>query len=186
MISAVGALKVGEMPNGGSDCCATCWFNRNNHGEAGYAHAGSAEPAYCEIRHLEIPDPSWTYCANHPRRSPARDRVPIGPVFIDPREEGREIWKESPDTEEVRTHLLDLLARIEEQPKEEYPIGSYRDEVVVCQLGELREQRASRNLERIANFDTRASTGAPLRRSRYLLVEAAKQALMKISGERQT
>ena len=108
------------MPNGGSDCCATCWFNRNNHGEAGYAHAGSAEPAYCEIRHLEIPDPSWTYCANHPRRSPARDRVPIGPVFIDPREEGREIWKESPDTEEVRTHLLDLLARIEEQPKERH------------------------------------------------------------------
>jgi hypothetical protein len=170
------------MPNGGSDCCGTCWFNRKNRGEAGYAHAGAAEPAYCEIRELEIPHPFYTYCANHPYRSPVRDQIPIGPAFTNPREEGREVWKQSPDTEEVRTHLLSLLARIQEQPKEEYP-GTYRDEVVVWQLGEFREQRARRDMERIANFDPKASTGKPFQRTRHSLVEVARQALMKTSGE---
>ena len=171
------------MPNGGSDCCGTCWFNRENRGEAGYAHMSAAGAAYCEIRNLEIPDPFRTYCANHPHRCPERDPIPIGPILVDPRDEAREIWRRSPDTEEVRTHLLDLLARIEEQPKDEYPIGVYRDEVVVCQLGEFRELRAIRHLERIARFDPRASTGEPLRRTRKWLVEGAKEALTKIRGD---
>jgi hypothetical protein len=171
------------MPNGGSDCCATCWFNRQNHGVAGFQVGSEAEPAYCEIRDLEIPDPAYTYCANHPHRSPDRDRIPIGPIFIDPRGEGREIWKQSPDTEAVRTRLLDLLAGIQEQPKVEYPIGTYRDELIVWQLGEWREPRALRDLERIANFDPRASTGKPLRRSRGSLVEIAEGVLRKIRGE---
>jgi len=171
------------MPNGGSDCCGTCWFNRKNRSEAGYAHARAPEPAYCEIRDLEIPDPLYTYCANHPHRSPERDQIPIGPIFIDPSGKGREIWKQSPDTEEIRTHLLDLLSGIQEQPKEEYPIGIRRDEVIVWQLGQLREQRAIRDLEGIANFDPRASTGEPLRQSRDSLVETAKEALRKIRGK---
>jgi hypothetical protein len=170
------------MPNGGSDCCGTCWFNRKNHGEAGYARIKSTEPAYCEIRDFGILNPFYTYCANHPYRSSARDRVPVGPIFVG---EDRKIWKDSPDTEDVRMHLLDLLARIREEPDEEYPIGFYRDEVVVWQLGEFREQRAIQDLERIANFDPRASTGEPFRRSRDLLVKAAEEALMKISSEPQ-
>jgi len=173
------------MPNGGSDCCGTCWFNHRNHGEAGYAHARSDEPAYCEIRDVEIPNPFWTYCANHPHRSPERNRVPVGPIFVDTRDEGREIWKDCPDTEEVRMGLLKLLARIKEQPQEEYPIGIYRDEVVVWQLGEFREQRATPDLKRIAKFDSRASTGDPFRRSRASLVKAAEVALMKISADAQ-
>jgi hypothetical protein len=100
-------------------------------------------------------------------------------VFVD-RGSGREIWKQSPDTEEIRERLLNLIEQIKEQPNEEYPIGIYRDEVVVWQLGEFREKRAIHNLERIANFDPRASTGEPLRRSRDSLVETVKEALMKI------
>lgn len=170
------------MPNGGSDCCGTCWFNGKNRGEVGYAHARAAGPACCEIRNVEIPKPFWTYCANHPHRSPERNRVPIGPIFVD-HDEGREIWKESPDTEEIRIGLLSLLTRISEQPKVEYPIGIYRDEVVVWQLGEFREQRATPDLKRIAKFNPRASTGEPFRRSRASLVHAAEAALMKISGD---
>ena len=171
------------MPNGGSDCCGTCWFNRKNHGEAGYAHVSEAGAAYCEIRNLEIPNPFYTYCANHSHRSPERDRIPIGPIWIDPSDQGREIWRQSPDTEEVRTRLLDLLAGIQEPPKVEYPIGPYRDEVIVWQVGEWREQRAIRDLERIAHFDPRASTGKPLCRSRDSLVKIAEGALRKIRGE---
>jgi hypothetical protein len=51
----------------------------------------------------------------------------------------------------------------------------------VWQLGEFREQRAIRELQRIATFDPRASTGELFRRSRSSLVKAAKQALVKIS-----
>ena len=79
--------------------------------------------------------------------------------------------------------LLNLLARINEEPKKEYPIGIYRDEVVVWQLGEFREQRATADLKRIAKFDPGASTGEPFQRSRASLVQAAEAALMKISGE---
>ena len=46
------------MPNGGSDCCGTCWFNRKNEGEAGYGKGrdSSIEP-YCDIRGQAIENP---------------------------------------------------------------------------------------------------------------------------------
>ena len=69
------------MPNGGSDCCGTCWFNRKNRGERDWPkHADNTLPDHCEIRDLAIEDPFYTYCANHPHRRPERDRIPIGPV----------------------------------------------------------------------------------------------------------
>jgi hypothetical protein len=106
-------LRDSDMPNGGSDCCGTCWFNAKNKGAAGYAHASDAETDYCTIRELPIDDPFYTYCGNHPHRRPDRDTVPIGPVFID-KGNGRRLWKPSPDTEEVRLHLLDLLGKIDQ------------------------------------------------------------------------
>ena len=46
------------MPNGGSDCCGTCWFNLRNKGEVGYDHADDEdEPNYCIIRELDIEVP---------------------------------------------------------------------------------------------------------------------------------
>jgi hypothetical protein len=172
------------MPNGGSDCCGTCWFNRKNKGEAGHPKTESQEPAYCEIRDIGIANPFWTYCANHPKRSPERDPVPIGPIFVD-KGRGRELWKHCPDTENVRRHLLDLLAQIQERPPTEYPIGIYRDEVVVWQLGEFRDQRALSLLEHIASFDPSVSCGdgALPGRSRKSCVEAAKVAMAKIRNQ---
>ena len=57
------------MPNGGSDCCGTCWFNSKNNGEQGYHGSEKEGVAICTIRNLEIPDPFWTYCANHPHHN---------------------------------------------------------------------------------------------------------------------
>ncbi len=150
------------MPNGGSDCCGTCWFNRANGGEPGSANHDHEIPSYCEIRQLEIPNPFYTYCANHPHHRPQRDPIPIGPVTVHEadsveREPGRhemrewrEQWRHSPDTETVRRHLLSLL----EDP------GTGIDEtylfftrpvvwVVLDQLVEFREQRAIPILERV-------------------------------------
>ena len=103
----------------------------------------------CQIRSFEIVSPAYTYCANHPHRRPDRDEVPIGPVLTGDSEGYREVWKLSPDTEEIRSHLLALLGEIHETPTGEYPIGHALEEVVIWQLGEFRDRRAIRGLKRI-------------------------------------
>jgi hypothetical protein len=170
------------MPNGGSDCCGTCWFNARNQGQAGFRHADDSIPAHCTIRDLPIESPFYTYCGNHPHRCPERDPIPIGPVFTGDSSGRREFWLPSPDTEEVRLHLLALLAAMLEQPATEYPIGIYRDEIVIWQLGEFREVRAIGELQRIASFDPDASEPGPFGRTRQRLVELAQEALDKIVG----
>lgn len=32
------------MPNGGSDCCGTRWFNVKNKGKPGYSHTDDPDP----------------------------------------------------------------------------------------------------------------------------------------------
>lgn len=169
------------MPNGGSDCCGTCWFNARNKGEAGYAHTRDPEPASCTIRNLPIADPFYTYCANHPHRRPQRDPVPIGPVFIGDSTGARKVWQASPDTVEVRQHLLALLGDIQAKPPSEYPIGTFADELVVWQLGEFQERRAVAKLQGIASFDPRSAEDGPFERTRQDLVKLAQEALAKIA-----
>jgi uncharacterized protein len=169
------------MPNGGSDCCGTCWFNIRNKGEAGYDHANDPEPPFCTIRSLPIEDPFYTYCGNHPRRRPERDPIPIGPVFAGNSDGVRTFWQASPDTEQIRQHLLDLLSEMQ-QPVTEYPIGMYLDELVVLQLGEFREARAVDGLRRLGDFDPASTESGPFGRTRATLVTAAREALEKIAG----
>jgi hypothetical protein len=133
----------------------------------------------CTICRLPIGDPFYTYCGNHPHRRPGRDPIPIGPVFTG---EERELWQPSPDTEEIRLHLLALLRQIEEQPRSEYPIGLAVDEIVVWQLGEFKEARATGTLRRVASFDPNAAVDGPLRRTHVGLVRLAREALAKIEG----
>ena len=153
------------MPNGGSDCCGTCWFNRTNRGERDWQrHADASVQPFCEIRNVAIDDPFYTYCANHPHRRPERDPIPIGPIWSyggeswteeagQPghyivRENPRVVWKPSPDSDEIRQHLLDLLASIfEHMAVDWYPIGGGLAQTVMWQLGEFKERRAVRNLE---------------------------------------
>jgi len=172
------------MPNGGSDCCGTCWFNAKNKGQAGYDHARDPEPDFCTIRDLPIENAFYTYCANHPHRRPEKDSVPIGPVFTGDSTGERQPWKPSPDTEEIRRHLLDLLERMEERPGAEYPLGIHADEVLVWQLGEFREPRAVEPLRRVAAFDPETTEAGPFRRTRQGLVEFAREALNKIARKR--
>ena len=80
------------MPNSGSDCCGTCWFNAKSKGEAGYGHATDPQPAFCTIRRVPIADPFYTYCGNHPHRRPERDLIPIGPVFTGEERERCRQW----------------------------------------------------------------------------------------------
>ncbi len=169
------------MPNGGSDCCGTCWFNAQNRGEAGSRNNNRTIPAHCTIRDLPIVGPFYTYCANHPHRRPDRDPIPIGPVYKGNSTGHRELWKPSPDSEEIRNHLLELVAAIQEQPVSEYPMGRHLDEAVVWQLGEFCEARAIDDLQRIASFDPSATNKSdPFARNRARLVALAREALSKI------
>jgi hypothetical protein len=152
-----------------------------NKGEAGYGHADDPGPDRCRIRDLEIENPFYTYCANHPHRNPDRIEAPLGPVFTGDSFGDREPWVDAPDTEEVRETLLGLLSRVAEVPREEYPIGIYLDEIVILELGRLRERRAVERLERIAEFDTETTHG-PFERSRASTVRAARLALARIRG----
>ena len=136
---------------------------------------------------MEIKDPFYTYCANHPYRRPDRDPLPIGPILrpgtiaqetpeIAPTlldtgtgASARVLWKPSPDTKEVREHLLELLADLERQAAEDKYFPTPRlAATVVWQLGEFRESRASRDLVRI------------IERYNESVVEDARKALTKI------
>ena len=139
------------MPNGGSDCCGTCWFNAKNKGDAGYEHARDPEQAFCTIRSLSIEDPFYTYCANHPYRRPDRDPIPIGPVFTGDSNGKRQVWMPSPDTEEIRLHLLELLDAMGSQTRFEYGSDVRSGEAVIVQLGAFREKRAIAGLQRITS-----------------------------------
>lgn len=171
------------MPNGGPECCGTCWFNRRNRGEPHGHQADNPLPPFCEIRDLAIEDPFYTYCANHPYVRCERDPIPIGPVTRHGErgtnddvngEIRRPIWKLSPDSEEIRQHLLTLLESFTDKIGEDdwTPWPAALSDTMIWQLGEFREQRAVRGLERI-------------RKHRYLReAGAVNRAFAKIRGEK--
>lgn len=138
------------MPNGGSDCCGTCWFNRSLGGQRGSDNFNHEVPSHCEIRDLDIRDPFYTYCANHPYHRPGRDSIPIGPVYVH-RAGEREEWQPSPDTEEIRQHLLDIVRLPEEHADEGYHFYAHPAHfAAIEQLLEWRDKRLIPALEEIA------------------------------------
>src|SRR4051812_26230564 len=121
------------MPNGGPDCCGTCWFNARN-------LLDDPGPNFCTIRGLAIDLPFWTYCGNHTHKRPEKDPVPIGPAFVADVEASefghypRKVLQPSPDAEDIRLHLLELLRGIPNGPTEGSEASTPTDELVVWQV----------------------------------------------------
>ena len=94
--------------------------------------------------------------ANHPYHRPNRDPVPIGPVYVHRvtgplGEGGREEWQPSPDTEEIRQHLLDIVRLPEEHADEGYHFYTHPAHIAaITQLLEWRDERLIPALEEIA------------------------------------
>jgi hypothetical protein len=184
------------MPNGGSDCCGTCWFNKKNRGQAGYNHMDSNEKDYCIIRDLEIEFPFYTYCANHPHHNPNKIDKPVGSVYTGDSSGFRWIWRKSPDTEEIRLTLLTLLKTLPEEPNPEYPTATQFDEEIIRQLQEFNEPRAIPGLKRVLQFkpyamtqdikdETTQKTYAPsFRKTRIETIACAIEALAAIEKDR--
>lgn len=100
------------MPNGGSDCCGNCWFNRSLVGQRGSKKFNLGIPSYCEIRDLGISSPFfYTYCANHPYYRLGRDPIPIGPVYCHSDADRREEWQPSPEPSPDRLGVNTKLAQ---------------------------------------------------------------------------
>ena len=88
------------------------------------------------------------------------------------RENPRYVWKPSPDSEEIRRHLLNLLASIfKHMVRDRYPIGTGLGETIIRQLGEFREKRAVTYLEWIREN---------LKDSVDFMADAASEALARI------
>jgi hypothetical protein len=176
------------MPNGGSDCCGTCWFNKANQDKAGYPKRDSNIENRCDIRDVIVENPFWTYCANHSHHNPNKIELPIGPVYVDSREGfpyRRKVLVDSPDSEEIRKNLIRILESMQEQPIEEYPTSTKLDETVILQLGLFKEKRAVTELRRIMSFDpfARPMRKKALGRNRIPTIAYAIEALAQIVGD---
>lgn len=168
------------MPNGGSDCCGTCWFNGKNEGKAGYHAMEKEGEVICEIRGLKIENPFWTYCANHPHHNPTKINIPIGAVYVcdSSTSHKREVWIVSPDTEEIRLNLLNLLSGISEEILDEYPSPTKLNYEVIIQLGLFKENKAIEGLKRVLEFNV---GGSQFALDKHFTVGYALEALAKIS-----
>ncbi len=173
------------MPNGGSDCCGTCWLNSANIGAPG--HVSHDVESRCVIRNVVIQNPYWTYCANHQSHNLEKTQIPIGPIYLDsggyPYQ--RKVWMDSEDSEQVRAKLLHLLQSIQEKPRPEYPSSPKFDEVVILQLGLFKEKRAAQDLRRVLTFDPLAAPAGenPSHQSRIATIARAVEALAQIVGD---
>jgi hypothetical protein len=165
------------MPNGGTDYCVWCRYNQK---EADPAEVQQAtRGGFCTIRGVPVDVGSGpNSCLNHPHHNPDGIMVPVGPVF-ESHADWRYVAVKSPDSEEIRTTLLDLLRGIQEQLKDDYGIGyAYFDYAVIWQLGEFLEERALDDLQRLASFDKALETNGG--RGNQFTVLFAEDAILKI------
>ena len=141
------------MPNGGSDCCGTCWFNTINKGEAGYPE-DSSKTIVCEIRNFVPDDPFWTYCINHPHHNSEKIKIPIGPVYVHDYATDARVEKiAASNSKEIRIELVKLLKKIKEKPDIEYPFGKSFNIEVIRHIKLIKEKNAIADLIRILSFD---------------------------------
>lgn len=165
------------MPNGGTDNCGTCWFNRVNDGAVGQHNEGDA---YCEIRSEAIRVPLYTYCANHPEHNPDQIRIPVGPILHG---NERSVMVRCPDTPKTRAVLLDLLNGMTEEPRADC-YTTELDEQVVRQLGEFGERQATDGPRRVIGFDLFAAPPHDKwNRNRVWTIAFAIEALAIITGD---
>ena len=135
------------MPNGGTDCCGTCFFNSKNDGLTGFGPTSDKKgKSICVIRKIEIPNPYWTYCPNHNGHNHDRIDIPIEPVTTHSRDnsgkETRKAWLDPPDSEIIRETLLIELEKTSITRTAPFPSPTHFEHQVIRHLAFLKEKRA--------------------------------------------
>ena len=88
-----------------------------------------------------------------PYHRPNRDPIPIGPVYVHGDNDVREFWQPSPDTEEIRQHLLDIV-RAPQEHTDGYPFYSPPPHArAIEQLVDFGDQRVVEALEDLVQRD---------------------------------
>lgn len=141
-------LLGAHVPNGGPDCCGTCWYNNANIVSGRRSTHPDQGHHFCTIRQFAIEVPFWTYCFNHRDWSPVGEPIPVGPVYRfghgPDGEDGRYPVDELPDSEQVRMNLLRILQDFSDGSMKESAIPM---KVVLDHLEALGERRAIPILE---------------------------------------
>lgn len=137
-------------------------------------------------RDLDVPDPFWTYCANHPHHNPSRIDIPLGPVYTG---EDREVWVLAPKGEEVTQKLLESLNKITNEVQFHYPVSPIDLEItIIDQLSEMKERRAIPGLLKVLDLDIELyrnynphDLDHAMNRNKAAVVGSAIEALLYIS-----
>lgn len=172
------------MPNGGSDCCITCWFNSKNFEKDTYQEIDIYEKINCSIRNLKIEDAMGTYCVNHPHHNPKKSKLPIGPVYIDDQYPfTRKVWVAAEDSEQVRLNLLELLNNIKYKESVNPASINFKEEIIY-HLRVLKEKRAIEGLKEIIEFGIAfpCKTNGRLFNKKNIIIGHAIEALLDISN----
>lgn len=177
------------MPNGGSDCCGTCWFNSENNGgqPESVDDFVTDRKVRCTIRGINIQDPFGTYCANHPNHHSGKIKIPIGPVYIT---EGypypRKVWLKSPDDEQIRLKLLEILNDINLNYIIRYFSPTSPVKIVMQQLAEFKEKRAIPKLIEIIQFNKDKLIDSETSKidDKSYIIGRAIHTLLEIDGDR--
>lgn len=170
------------MPNGGSDCCGTCQFNSKKNPSKGYQD--DRKEAYCIIRDLEVPDPFWTYCANHQHHNLTGIMTPLGAVRVYAEyPEERKVWKMPPDTEEVRQKLIELTEGFDASFEVVFPLPTTLEKEVISQLEYFREVRAIPALMQFvqSNVDLYRVKGDYAAKDKVSLIGQAIEVILNLS-----
>jgi hypothetical protein len=131
-------LFAAELPQSCSDCSFYGKLTAERRGTSPMVPG-------CEIRKTEIADSVSSWCANHTRLTDPSDHIPVGPVWS--REGARtEILVETPDTQKVRNHLLNILERVDACSFDEL---SERERSAIWQTKRFGDRRATVHLDRI-------------------------------------
>ena len=135
------------MPNGGTDCCGTCFFNSKNDGLTGFGPTSDKKgKSICVIRKIEIPNPYWTYCPNHNGHNRDKIEVPVGPVTTYGQDNSgkatMKVWLDPPDSEIIRETLLTELDKTSISRTAFFPSPTHFEHQVIRHLAFLKEKRA--------------------------------------------
>ena len=140
------------MPNGGPDCCGTCWYDNANIVSGRHSTGPDEGFHFCTIRQFAPTDPYWTYCYNHRDWQPEGDPVPLGPAYGIKNEAAHGYEREPitpfPDSEAIRAHLLAIL-----ESSGEGGLVTPLLEVALDHIEALGERRSIPALRRIVGGD---------------------------------
>jgi len=161
----------------------TIWVDKENCSNCQYAVSNNK---FCYIRDIHIDNSIWTYCINHQRFNKNEISTPMGPVYnYGPDHYDRDVIIKSPNTQLVKDTLLEEANKIKEVI-DYHSIDLLRDEVIIWQLGEFKEQYAILLLKRIERFSEKITVSPPAQAAnctRKSLIEAATLALDKINNK---